>query len=111
MATANNMRIERQGLYTEPTSRRYPTVRGGTCEFCGVMDHNIDAHNQYKLCEHYRGMQLSCSYCPAEKDPDDVIKHSVMKVFDKPGEPGTLVVVCDHYDCEKKHQDRFRVNS
>lgn len=111
MAIANNMQIERQGLHNEPTSRSFPKVRGGTCEFCGVLDQYAAAEHQYKLCEHYRGMQLHCSYCPSERNPDDVIKKSVMKIYDHPEKPGKLIVVCDNYECEKNHQERFRINS
>lgn len=105
------MQIERQGLHTEPLTRRHPEVRGGTCEFCGLIDQNVEATQQYKLCQHYRGMQLQCSYCPAEKDPDEIIRHSVMNVYDHPEKQGKLIVVCDAYDCVNKHRNRFRVSA
>lgn len=100
--------IERRGSQTAPTSRRYPNVRGGTCEFCGLMDKDVEAIDQYKLCEHYRGKQLECSYCPPGK-ADEVTRRSVLKIYDHPNGQ-ELVVVCDSYDCESKHQNRFLVN-
>lgn len=108
---AKNMRIERQGMSSEPFVRRMPEVRGGVCEFCGVIDPNVDSHNQYKLCEHFRGMQLRCSYCPAEKDPDEIIKRSNVNVAEHPDKPGTLVVWCDSYECSGKHIARFKRNN
>lgn len=107
MANANTKRIERQGFSTEPYTRRYPEVRGGICEYCGVVDKNVASEHQYKLCEHFRGMQLACSYCANEKDPNDVIYHSKMNIYDHPTDPNSLVVVCDSYECTRRHQQRF----
>jgi hypothetical protein len=99
--------IERQGLNAEGYSKRHPEVRGGICEFCGVQDKNAESIHQYKLCEHYRGMQLKCSYCPPEKDPDEVIRYSVLKIADHPNNPSQLVVWCDSFKCSEKHLARF----
>lgn len=103
------MQVERQGTQGSQYSRRFPEVRGGICEFCGVLDGNIASQDQYKLCSHYRGMQLRCSYCPEGKDPDDVIYHSNMKVAEHPDNPNKLVVWCDSFECAKKHLERFKV--
>lgn len=89
----------------------YPNVRGGICDRCGVLDQNVDSVNQYKLCEHYRGKQLHCSYCPGTKDPDEVIRHSVLQVMDSPTNPNELVVVCNSYECSKRHLERFEVSA
>lgn len=104
---ANTKRIERQGLRTEPYTKRYPEVRGGVCEFCGVLDSNVDSKDQYKLCPHFRGMQLICSYCDGGKNPDEVIYKSKMNTYDSPTNPNELVVVCDSYECVRKHRERY----
>lgn len=101
------MQVERQGDLSSSYSRRFPEVRGGICEYCGVIDGAYPSEYQYKLCEHYRGMQLRCTYCPASKDPDDVINHTVLKIAEHPENPNKLVVWCDSYECSKKHIERF----
>ena len=103
--------IERQGNVSAPYSRRFPQVRGGVCEFCGVLDPNVPSQHQYKLCSHYRGMQLRCTYCPEAKDADDIIYHSTMNIAEHPDNPDKLVVWCNSYECSKKHLERFKVNS
>ncbi len=103
-------RIERQGGQGVPYVRHYPQVRGGVCEFCGVLDSNAPSEHQYRLCPHYRGMQLACGYCPASKNPDDVIGHSVLNITDHPTNPDTLVVCCDSYECTRAHQARFKIS-
>ena len=103
--------IERQGNVSAPYSRRFPQVRGGVCEFCGVLDPNVPSQHQYKLCPHYRGMQLRCTYCPEAKDADDIIYHSTMNIAEHPDNPDKLVVWCNSYECSKKHLERFKVNS
>jgi hypothetical protein len=100
--------IERQGDLTEPIVARYPRVIGGVCEFCGTLDKNVPAEFQYKLCPHYRGMDLRCSYCPAGKDSSEVVSHAKLNIYGKPGSPDELIVVCNSYDCTRKHQQRFR---
>lgn len=102
------MQVERQGDLSSAYSRRFPEVRGGLCEYCGVIDGNYPSEYQYKLCEHYRGMQLRCTYCPATKDPDDIINHSVLKIAEHPENPNKLVVWCDSYECSQAHEKRFK---
>lgn len=107
---------ERTGGRAVPHTRMYPMVRGGLCDKCGVVDPNMDSQDQYKLCEHFRGMNLECSYCDPTKDPREVTRISVLKVHDHPydkdeiGRP-KLVVVCDSYECATKHQNRFTVSN
>lgn len=108
---ANSMTIERQGLRSEPYTRHFPEVRGGVCEFCGVLDPNVDSQQQYKLCPHFRGMQLMCSYCPADKNPDEIIRRSKLNIHEHPDKPGKLVVVCDSYECSDKHLKRFQLSA
>lgn len=102
------MHIERQGNLSEPYVRHFPDIRGGICEFCGVLDRNVPSHYQYKLCPHYRGMDARCSYCPETKNPEEVVTQSGMIVVEHPDKPGMLIMCCNSYDCAKAHQTRFK---
>lgn len=103
--------LERQGSAGAAYSIRYPQVRGGICEYCGVIDPHQPSQYQYKLCPHYRGMQLRCTYCPEAKDVDDVIYHADLNVAEHPDNPDKLVVWCNSYECSKKHLERFQVSA
>ncbi len=105
------MTVERQGQRSEPYSRRFPRIVGGICEFCGVQDKNQPSEYQYKFCQHYRGMQMRCSYCEENKNPDEVIYHANMNVAEHPDKPGTIIAWCDSYECSRKHEQRFRRNN
>lgn len=105
---ARAKQIERQGSRSEPFTTRYPRVVGGTCEYCGVLDRNVPSQYQYKMCGHYRGMELRCSYCPENKDPDEIVAHASLNIAASPNDPNTLIVWCDSYECSKAHEDRFR---
>ena len=114
--TAQPLRqMERRGGKTVPYTKMYPLIKGGQCDFCGTIDKNQEAIYQYKLCPHFRGINLECSYCDPTKDPNEVVRYSVMKVHDHPydkdaqGRP-TLVMVCDSYECSTKHRARFQVS-
>jgi hypothetical protein len=101
-------KIERQGVRGAPLVHRYPEVRGGICEWCGVIDNNLPSTEQYKLCPHYKHFgQLRCSYCDESKDPTDVVGHAVLNIYDHPTRPDEVVVVCNSYECTRKHQERF----
>lgn len=104
------MQIERAGAQNVPFTRRFPQVRGGICEFCGVLDQNVPSQFQYKLCPHFRGMQLQCSYCPAEKNPDDIVYHESLNIASHPDNPNMLVVWCGSYECSRAHENRFKIN-
>lgn len=116
-ATATNWvmprqkQVERVGGQGSQYSIRYPQVRGGICEYCGVIDPNQPSQYQYKLCPHYRGMQLQCSYCPQTKDADDVIYHASLNIAEHPDNPDKLVIWCDSYDCSRKHEERFKISA
>lgn len=104
-------RIERQGGVNAVSTQRWPVVRGGVCDFCGVLDPSLPSTEQYKLCPHFRDIgQLACSYCDASKDPNEVIYHSRINVAGHPADPNTLVVWCDSYNCSKAHEARFKVS-
>lgn len=103
--------IERQGVSTAPVTARYPEVRGGICEYCGVIDKRMPSEMQYRLCPHFREIgQLACSYCEDTKDPNEVINHSVINVAGHPDNPDKLVVWCNSFNCSKKHEERFKVS-
>ena len=103
--------LERQGGYTEPMTRRLPQIRGGVCEFCGILDKNVPSHFQYQLCPHFRGLgEMRCSYCNEAINPTDVIKQGIINVAEHPDNPDKLVVWCNSYACSGKHIARFRVN-
>ena len=103
--------IERQGASTEPYTRRLPEIRGGVCEFCGILDKNVPAQFQYQLCPHYRGIgEIRCSYCDEAKNPTDVNLKAILNVHEHPDNPNKLVVVCNSLECSDKHIRRFRVN-
>lgn len=105
------MRVERQGEQGVPMTRKWPDIRGGTCEFCGVQDRNQPSHMQYKLCNHYRGMQAHCTYCKPERDADDVINHTILNVYEDPYNAGTIIFCCSLSECMDKHIKRFTRSS
>lgn len=103
--------IERQGAKGVPYVHRYPEVRSGICEFCGVIDPTLPSTEQYKLCPHYKGMgEVRCSYCDESKDPQEVMYKAVLNVYDHPDNPDKLVVVCDNFTCVQKHEARFKTS-
>ncbi len=86
------------------TTRVYPKVYGGICEFCGVLDPNRDSQDQYKLCPHYRGLTLECNYCDPTKDQREVARISKLYIYDHksirgPDGKPALAVVCDSFTC------------
>lgn len=103
--------IERQGQRSEPYTRRYPQVRGGICEFCGVLDNKVASEFQYQLCPHFRGIgELRCSYCDESVDPTSVVLHAVLNIAEHPDDSSKLVVWCNSYECSRKHEARFKRN-
>ena len=103
--------IERQGQSAEAYSQRKPQIRGGICEYCGVLDKNVPSEHQYKLCGHFRDLgTVRCSYCDETKNPDDIIGHSVINVAQHPDNPNKWIAWCDSYNCSKAHLARFKKN-
>lgn len=102
-----NMQVERSGNVSAQYSTRWPQIRGGTCEFCGVMDSNAPAQFQYKLCPHFRGMTARCTYCPENKDPDEIVAHAYMNVATHPENPNVVIMWCNSYACSDAHLKRF----
>ena len=106
------MPLERQGNVSTVYTRMKPRVIGGVCEFCGVIDAGQPSEVQYQLCPHFKDIgELRCSYCPENADPIDEIKKGNIKVHEHPDKPGTWIAVCDSYNCEKKHEQRFVRNA
>lgn len=103
--------LERRGMRTEAYTRRLPQIRGGVCEFCGVLDKNVPSQFQYQICPHFRGIgEMRCSYCDEAKNPTDVVMHAVLNIAEHPNNPDQYVVWCNSYECSRKHEARFRVN-
>ncbi len=102
-----NMRLTPRGASNAPMSRRFPRVIGGTCEFCGTLDSYQPGQYQYKLCEHYRGMDLKCVYCPQAKDQEEVVRNSTLNVAEHPYHPGELIIWCGSFECSKAHEQAF----
>lgn len=103
--------IERQGRRTEPLVRHLPKIYGGVCEYCGIIDHNVPSQDQWRLCQHFRGIpEMRCSYCDESVNPAEVVRRSVLNITEHPDNPNTLVVCCDSFGCLRKHEQRFTVN-
>src|SRR3990167_5503664 len=92
------IKIERKGQKTVPIVPHLPQVRGGVCDHCGILDPNVPSEFQYKLCPHYRGVELRCSYCDDTKDPVEVNRKTILSVAHHP-EKDEWVVWCNTYEC------------
>lgn len=110
-AQPRNMRLTPRGASSSPTSRRFPEVRGGQCEYCGTLDRNQPGDHQYKICPHYRGMDLKCVYCPQSKDQEEVVRNSTLNVAEHPYRPGELIVWCKSFECSRAHEQAFKTAS
>lgn len=106
-----NMRLTPRGVSSSPMSRRFPQVRGGQCEYCGTLDPNQPGDLQYKLCPHYRGMDLKCVYCPMSKDQEEVVRNSTLNVAEHPYRAGELLIWCKSFECSRKHEEAFKIAS
>ena len=105
--TPSNMRLTPRGATSAPLTRHFPEVRAGQCAYCGTIDPHQPGHLQYKLCPHYRGMDLKCIYCSPNRDQAETVKQSTIKVFENPYRPGELVTHCGSFDCVKKFEEAF----
>lgn len=92
-------------------SRVFPEIRGGQCEHCGTIDPYQPGHLQYKLCPHYRGMDMKCVYCPNHKDQEEVVRNSKLIVRENPYRPGELVTVCGSFECTQKFEQAFKTSN
>ena len=102
-------RLERQGGSSAPSSERYPQIRGGTCEYCGVMDSNQPAEMQYRLCSHFRDLgEIRCSYCDETQDPKEVMLKAKINVAVDPDNNSNVIAWCNTTKCADKHIARFQ---
>ena len=104
--------VERRVDSGSPEATKLPTVRGGICDFCGVLDSSLPPHEQYKLCPHYKGTDLRCTYCPLDTrfevmGADGFIGNRIYSIFEFPVGSGRLTVVCNDLKCQDKHMKRF----
>lgn len=104
------MRISQPGESNVPFSRQFPEVRGGVCAFCGVIDKNYPGDQQYKLCPHYKGMNLKCTFCKESEDHEQVVRMAKMLVMEDPYLPGNLITHCGKYECQVKFEKRFNIS-
>ena len=103
---------ERQGDAATVLTHRFPEVRGGVCESCGILDPKQPGQIQYKLCPHFREIDnIACNYCPPSKNPDEVIRSHVLNIYRSPNNPNAIISVCDESQCMDKHIKRFQANS
>ncbi len=102
-----NMRLSSGGASNAPLSRVYPEIRGGQCEHCGTLDPQQPGNLQYKLCPHYRGMEVRCIYCPGHKDSEEVVRSSKLIVRGHPYREGELIVACQSFECQQKLREAF----
>lgn len=106
--------MARPGESSAPMSRRFPEIRGGTCEACGVIDKNFPGDQQYKLCPHYarfKNVGLRCTFCKDGEDHDEVVRASRMLVMEDPYIPNSLIMHCGKYECQKKFEKRFNISN
>ena len=108
MPPPKRVHVEREGNRSEPLATPWPQIRGGICDFCGVLDPYVESKFQYKLCPHYRGLDARCTYCPESKDPNDVVYHEVLRVMEYPIGSGTLIMWCGSFNCSQAHEKRFK---
>lgn len=79
-----------------PEAKVWPAVLGGVCEFDGV---------KYDACEHYKGVQLVCTYCG--RSDEDMIRERAIHIYSLSSDPNTLIMCCSDFRCEQAHQQRF----
>lgn len=109
-STPREMQIGRTGEGTTLSSRRFPDIRGGVCEECGVIDNTKPGDVQYKFCKHYAGMDMKCSFCKETANHPDVVRQSTMVVREDPYSPGQLVTLCGSYECTRKFEQKYHIN-
>lgn len=99
-------KVERKATPLVPSAKKYPDIRAGICEFCGILDKNVPIDKQYTICPHYQGVDIFCTYCGKS---EDIIKDRALHIYELDEDPGKLVIVCDDYACRNKHNQRFNL--
>lgn len=103
------MRIGRNEGPEGLVSRWYPKIYAGVCESCGVIDPNKPGAVQYKLCPHYAGMDMKCSFCKETANHPEVVRMSTMIIRDDPHVPGQLVTCCNSYECTRRFKEKYGI--
>ena len=111
MPSLQDMRLTRPGESNEIVTRTFPNIKGGTCEYCGVIDPNYPGNVQYKFCQHYKGREMKCVFCKETVDHADVVRMSDLLVKEDPYSPGTLVTLCGSYECTRKYKAKYHINT
>lgn len=111
MTQPKDLQFSRPGESNNLYVTTYPRIVGGTCEHCGVIDPNYPGSVQYKLCQHYKGMEMKCVFCKENADHDDVVRQSTMKVIEDPYRPGHLVTLCGSYECTRKYEQKYHITN
>ena len=111
MSLPREMRVGRTGDNSNLQSVPFPTIYAGTCEHCGVVDANYPGDVQYKFCKHYSGMDMKCSFCKESANHPEVVRMSKLLVREDPYMPGTLVTLCGSYDCTRKYEQKYHLNT
>lgn len=109
MTELKDMKLSGAGETYGLQSRKFPTIYGGVCEECGVIDNNQPGEAQYKLCKHYQGRDMRCSFCKESADHDEVIRMSTLLVKEDPYAPGQLVTLCGSYECTRKFEAKYHI--
>ena len=109
MSLPKDMQLTPPGMSSSPMVKTYPRILGGTCEYCGTVDQNYPGEVQYKLCPHYKDMDMKCIFCPLTKDHSEIVRNSIMKVIEDPRNPGHLVTLCGSYECTQKFEKMFNI--
>lgn len=116
----NEIEIDNQVETNEVAAIVHPKIIGGVCEACGMDEggkgksrlfgypddkrkHKMD-YSKYGNCKHYKGEQITCSYCNG--DPEVLVRRR-LNVFSLPESPKKLIIVCDDYGCVNRHTKRF----
>lgn len=97
-----------------PEHKRWPNIIGGACEFCGTGVYHTEtarlitplAANRYGVgqCEHYKDVEIRCSYCPAETDWNQLSQRKI-RVLEFASTPGELIMVCTDFGCDSRFKE------
>lgn len=106
------MSIERHGNASTVDAIVHPEIRAGVCTFCGVKpdfegyDGGGNPRKAVPKCKHYYGVKLFCTYC----QNDEALRSRTMRVYELKSDPGKLIICCDDFRCEDKHQKKFHAH-
>lgn len=101
--STEKMRVEGSA----PSAKVHPRILAGICELDGrpVFRGRIDVHGRaMPVSEYYADIDVTCTYCSA--DATKVCERTIT-VYELDEKPGTLIMCCDDYSCQSRHQKRF----